>query len=127
MGHCDYKFVSGKKKGTECNRFIRKKGETKFYQHKKAIEIVSEQNTQEKGETKCYQHKKVQNKFQNKSGNELSECVVSCEPSSESSSVGESKPVKITKIHFLKCDSFNSSSSDFSISSRSSDFSISSD
>lgn len=35
--HCNYQFITGAKKGTPCNRFIRSKESTLCYQHKAKV------------------------------------------------------------------------------------------
>lgn len=35
MSYCSYRFLVGPKKGQECGRFLRKKGEERCFQHKK--------------------------------------------------------------------------------------------
>lgn len=38
MVHCDYKYICSSKKGQECGKFIRKKGETRCFKHKRNTE-----------------------------------------------------------------------------------------
>ena len=152
MVKCDYEFVYGKKKGNNCNRVIKVKGETRCYEHKKNIAVsepipipvqepvkVAKEVIKPVSKEIIKEKKPVPKKELVKPKEEIVELSESSE--SSESTIEEKKPSKVTakrlasttatssKVTYLKCDKGSESSDSYSYSisdsSDSSSFSIS--